>query len=244
MDDSSKPAPQIPPQPPLEPSVEPDLTPPQPANPQNTPLQQPTPTFTLPGSTSFSPQPPAEEQQNPADADEIVEPAPTDLSQLTENLNQNNTQNNAEIYTPPVNNTDTLIVSSQQPSTIPTTVAPEPKKALPIKLIIGAVLILFLVTGASAYFILGIGQSPPQKNSDQPAKTTQISTPKPQQTEPPLDETSADDSAEESSSSFGAINGTESSDSESATGGSSAIDILRERQQSQSSPSASPDQEE
>lgn len=183
---------------------------------------------------SQAPQP--QETTPPADT---PEPAPTDLSQLTGNANGQNTQSNGNgVYTPPVANTDTLVVSSE-PSSIPnTTISSEPRKGLPLIAIIGALFVLLVVAGASAYFILGIGQTqvPTQETptpSPVPAQTpTQTPTPEPS----PSDTESVVNGG---SSDFGSLSGepTTSGGFQTAT---SAADLIRQRQQASQSPAPTP----
>ncbi len=149
------------------------------------------------------------------------EAAPTDLSQLTANTNgQNHEQNN--VYTPPVANTDTLVVSGN--ASEPTAITAEHKKSLPLIAIIGALFVSLIVAGASAYFILGIGQTPKQPASPAPvpAQTPEVQatpTPSPSDTQ----------SVSEGSGDFGSLAG-EPTDSEVFQNATSAADLIKQRQ--------------
>lgn len=108
-----------------------------------------------------------------------IEPAPTDLSQLT----GNNHQPPPDIYTPPVSNNENFIV--------PTTTVPESINTshsfFPVLKILLIGLVLLVLTGAaSAYFIFGIRIPQFQTPSPKPSSINQTSpTPEPTQTPQP-----------------------------------------------------------
>lgn len=187
--------------------------PPQPP-PINAPSSTPPP-WTPPASPSASPQ--GESLGGPQIPVETSDSPPTDLSHLVGNNSQ------PEPTPTNLNQAETLIV----PSTVTPETTTEPlehiKRGLPKWLIgVGAGL-LIAVLGASAYFILGIGQAP--KTTSLPAvdtsQTKQIKPPAPIATPPVQSPAPGDNSA-----SFGELQG----GGQQATG-SSAIETLRQRQQ-------------
>lgn len=209
------PAPQtVPPAPP------PTFTPPASSpldNPWGTPVQQPTidtpqQGYASPVPNPIAPDPPILNQPEAA-------AAPTDLSHLINNNSQpDNSQN-------PAASAETLVVPSPTASPAPDvpTIPSEQHKGIPKWLIgVGAGL-LIIVAGASAYFILGIGQTPKTTTSipAQVAKTT-VKTPPPIAT--PVAQPTAPAAATESAN-FGQLQG---SQTPSAT---SAADLLKQRQQ-------------
>jgi len=181
------------------------------------PLDGPAPTFTAEANTTPS-------TPNWSPSSNLGDSTPTDLSQLIAN---NNSQPGAPASPQPTGIPETLVVSqantvSPEVPTVPT----EEHKTIPKWLLgLGGGLLL-VVIGASAYFILGIGQ-PPKTTTSVPAITRPtvktpppVATPVPQAT-PPV-ETQATGSA-----SFGQLGGT-GSQTPQAT---SAADIIRQRQQ-------------
>lgn len=194
----------------------------------------PTPTFTPPpsipptsdtGQATGSPldnpwgapsQPPSLDQPPPTTqpswTNVPTEAAPTDLSHLISN-------NQPEQATPPVS--ETLVAPSATPAPEVPNLSTETHKGMPKWLIGLGVGLLVLVVGASAYFILGIGQ--PTKTTSLPAtttpKTTEVKPP------PPIVTPSAQPAATESAN-FGQLGG-----SSSGSQATSAADLLRQRQQ-------------
>lgn len=188
------------------------------------------------GVSSYSPfQNNAQSKQPPEPQTE--ESAPTDLSQLTANTNGQGTQSNENgVYTPPVANTDTLVVPGDGSAT-PTTITAEPKKGIPLIAIIGALLLLLVVAAASAYFILGIGQT---QRPQQPASTpSPVPATTPTPTTPTPSPSDIESVVNDGSSDFGSLAGEEEG-SEVFTGATSAADLIKARQaQSTSSGSSS-----
>lgn len=187
------------------------------------------------------PSPEPQEEQTPPSV-ESTEPAPTDLSQLTANANGQNLEpstngNGNSVYTPPVANTDTLVVSGA-PSNTPDTLSTEHKKGLPLIAIIGALVVLLIVAGASAYFILGIGQAQvPAEQAPSPVPAaTPIETPTPEPS--PSDTESVVNGG---SSDFGSLTGEEPTTS-GVFQATSAADLIKQRQQATSSPAPTPEQ--
>lgn len=146
---------------------------------------------------------------NPA-PEQSMESAPTDLSQLA------NTVESQPIYTPPLSQPETLVVPPSNPE--PTTLQTDGGgHGLPKWLIFVGAGLLLAVLGASAYFILGIGQS---KNSTSLPATEQPTLITPPIASPVVQQPST----ATSSGSFGSFAG---SPTPQAT---SAADLLRQRQ--------------
>ncbi|MBI2330150.1 hypothetical protein HYU94_02070 [Candidatus Daviesbacteria bacterium] len=152
-----------------------------------------------------------------------TESAPTDLSHLiTNNPPSGSIQPAPEVLMVP----PTATAGPEIPTTLPTT----NHKSMPRWVIGLGIGLLILVIGATAYFILGIGQpsktislpattTPPVNNAARPAAP--ITTPAP--TVQPSQQPTASDSA----SNFGELGGS----APSPATGSSSIDLLRQRQQ-------------
>lgn len=193
-------------EPPLSPLDNPWGAPAQPP-----PIEQPQPT-TQPSWTNI----PTENQTPNPPPPTPLEAAPTDLSHLISN-------NQPEQATPPTS--ETLVVpSAVTPAPEVPTLPTENHKSIPKWLIGLGVGLLVLVGGASAYFILGIGQ--PSKTTSLPAATAPaentvkppppITTPTAQPSEQPV--------AASGSANFGELQG---GGSQQAT---SAAELLRQRQ--------------
>lgn len=187
-----------------------DSSPPQ-SDPQPT-WVPPTPaTDTSTQAQALPNEPLSYNQPNPSPASS--EPAPTDLSHLI-----SNNPLSSEPAAP-----ETLVVPSQGANTaeVPT-VPTESHKGMPKWLIGVAIGLLVLVAGASAYFILGIGQN--KQTTSVPAEVTKNSV----QTPPPITTPTPQPSAPATatgSASFGQLQG---GGEQQAT---SAADLLRQRQQ-------------
>lgn len=175
----------------------------------------------LPQNPMSNPAPQISMSNNPALNN--PEPAPTDLSQLTGNNDQ---QPPPDVYIPPVSSPENLVVPSAPSASADSVKAPNghsSKKGL--FFIIGAILILLVVSSASAYFFFGIGKSRSPEPASVPAEQAPLTTP-PQPLEPsPTPE--ATESAVQSS-----LGGLTPSPSPS---GLSAIERLKQRQGSTSS---------
>lgn len=161
--------------------------------------------------------------------------APTDLSHLIGDSPQNPPN---EIYNPPVAAPENLVVPNTQPPPAngAESLNSNGKHANlgKIYLIVG-ILVLIIVTGLSAYFILGIGKSAPSTSS-QPAKEQSPLTNPPKQVPAPTPSPSTE-SVATSSGSFGNL----SSASPSATPkGTSAVDLLKNRKSPSPTPKATP----
>ncbi len=168
----------------------------------------------------------AQSPQAETPAPEPVEPAPTDLSQLEE---VNGQPQNSEVYNPAVNAQPNLVVEGEQPSVIANAPSQSSRKLPLILGLAGAAVVVILVAGASAYFILGIGRSEPAETSSTPAPTaTQPPLTNPPQQIVPSAQPIATPPAASGSSSFGELNGSAPTEEES---GMSAIDRLKERQE-------------
>lgn len=165
------------------------------------------------------------------------EPAPTDLSQLTENTNSVSSSP-ADIYTPQVSAPETLVVPST-PSSTPTTVTTQHRRILPVLALVGGIIVVLIVAGASAYFILGIGR-PSTTQSLPIVQQPPLTNPPPQAPTPPALPAPTTAPPADGSSSFGELNNGESGSNPDATQGpTSAADLIRARSQ-QTSPSPSP----
>lgn len=197
------------------------------------PQSESTPTFTppQPPPTSSFPPPPTETPAAipplpPPPMPETTEPAPTDLSQLTGISSESQAA-----YVPPVASQENLVVPP--PTGIPegaTATIPEEHHKLPIWLIIGGVVVILLVVAASYYFFF---TGKPNTTTSLPAtqQTPLTNPPKPiQPTSAPI----SSQSATFGNSSLGNLSGASSS-STTVSGGSSAIDTLRARQNATSS---------
>ncbi|MBI3485376.1 hypothetical protein HY025_00360 [Candidatus Daviesbacteria bacterium] len=217
-----------------------------------TPPVTPTPTF-APGnelypsnqSASFAfdtavganpPNPLAEETVPSAPPSlEQTEPAPTDLSQLTANAGATPS---TDIYNPTVSAPETLVVPAEPNATNPTAVSAMPHKTLPLPAIIGAVIVILAVSGASGYFILGIGKnSPPSTPTSLPISKQAPLTNPPKQTPtstPNVNQLIQNPSISTGSSSFGALNGSASPTPTPTKAATSAADLLKAKQASSS----------
>lgn len=214
--DTTLPPGQIPTQPEPSPSPFGEQSNPLMSSPQPNPAQsQPIPTF--------APTNPQTEQPVPTPAQPswtgIPESAPTDLSHLiTSNSQQNPTDPAPETLVVPPNP-----ASNPEASTM----SAEGHKGIPKWLFGVAGGLLILVIGASAYFILGIGQ--PVKTTSLPATTTptteEVNPPQPVAT--PVAQPAGQPAAT-GSANFGELGG---GASQPVATGSSVIETLRQRQQ-------------
>ncbi len=180
--------------------------------------------------------PPSANTYNPmipeTEAPKTGEPAPTDLSHLIDpamNINAN-----SQVYTPSLSQQpETLVVPGNgEVSAAPTTSTSS--SHIP-KWVIGLGIVLFLVVaGASAYFILGLGQNVPDPAS-LPAQQSELQAPP--QTLPSLPNsqpTTGNPPAD--TGSFGDLSSATPSATPAATASASprsAADLLRQNQQSQ-----------
>lgn len=138
--------------------------------------------------------------------------APTDLSHLITGNNHNEESTKTEPA-------ETLVVPSTFTPDIPTVT--EEKKGIPKWLIGVGIGLLILVSGASAYFILGIGKAP-QTPTSAPAQVTEA----PQVRPPaPIPTPASEANPATGSANFGELEG---SGTQQAT---SAADLIRQRQQ-------------
>lgn len=177
---------------------------------QSAPIPDPT---TMNPNIASSPPPWAPQVSIPGS----TEPAPTDLSHL---INSGAT----EEITQPSSEPETLVAPAGVPE-VPT-VPIEGGKGFPKWLIGVGIGLLIIVAGASAYFILGIGQ-PPKTTTSIPATTSQNANQTPETTTPVATEVPQSTSTPEASGSanFGQL---QESGTQTAT---SAADLLRQRQQ-------------
>lgn len=181
---------------------------------------------TPPEPTSVTAQPEILSSQLTTDS----EAAPTDLSHLISSASQTNSA-----YTPPIIQPETLVVPSNNDNTIaPNVPSDAPHRSLPKWAIGLGVGLLLAVFGASAYFILGIGQQTQRPQTSLPAveqQTNQLTAPPPQFTSPPVATTGGVAPiipSDQGGGSFGTLDGgTGTSTTPQAT---SAAELLRQRQ--------------
>lgn len=159
----------------------------------------------------------------------LTETAPTDLSHLIGDTNHNGTDQQNDVYTPPMSQPENLVMPSSA------TAAPESISTanhqfnLSRLLIIAGVVLVLIVSGLSAYFILGVGRSAPQPASvPAQAESSLTNPPKPIAT-PTIQPAPATSSA-----GFGSLQATPTSKA------NSAVDLIRQRQQSTPSPTLPP----
>lgn len=167
---------------PVSPAVDQTTAPVEP-NPVAPPPVEPIPTYVPPAAPAPEPPAPVPVEPTPVGPNPITEAslpqsAPMDLSQLISNAQQQ-VQTEAPLDTTspiisPSPSTETVVNAT--PVTTETTTTPS--KGLPKWLIGVAAGLLVLVIGASAYFILGIGQSNTQ-TSLPATQNTRLSTPAP-----------------------------------------------------------------
>lgn len=210
---------------------------------------QPTPQPTLPQNPSWSPSSPLPTDQtppssplqplqqseitstpssvipNPMEETKNAQPAeqpPTDLSHLITPDSSNGTTDPSSLYNPSPSQPETLV--SPPTANLATPVVPTfsdgGHKGIP-KWVIGIMAgLLLTVAGASAYFILGIGQ-----NNQQTTSIPAVQTPRQTTTTPPAPSPAAQAPVATGSGNFGDLN---DSANQQAT---SAADLLRQRQQ-------------
>lgn len=165
-----------------------------------------------PGSTPPSPQTP-------------TETAPTDLSHLISETPPANNHN--EVYTPPIAQPDNLVVpSNNTPESITTS---ENHFNISKILIIVGIIVILIVSGLSAYFILGIGKPAPSPASVPAQEESTLTNPPQQiQTSPTLPSTPP------ATTSSNLVTPTPT------PSGTSAVDLLKQRQNSSTSPTIPP----
>lgn len=148
---------------------------------------------------------------------------PTDLSHLISN-NPLTGQSNTGAEGLPPTSAETLVVPQSTATDLPT-VPTQAHKSIPKWLIGVGIGLLIMVAGASAYFILGVGQSP-KTTASIPAEVTPkqvVKTPPPIAT--PLPQTNPATATD--SASFGQLQGNETATPQA----SSAAELLKQRQQ-------------
>lgn len=175
------------------------------------PLDPQTSTMTVPA--------PAEPAPAPVSAPS-VDSVPTDLSQLVDQ----------PMTMPNMGSTPAADPNQTVPSAVPTDVTKVinegEHKSIPVWIWVVGGIVLLLVIGASAYFILGIGQSAPAETTSIPAEQTVSQQPPLTNPPAPIIQPSVAPITG-TSSTFGNLQATPSS---STATGSSAIDLLRQRQ--------------
>ncbi len=199
-----------------------------PPTPQYEQPAPPPPTFITPSPeiSSFITPPVTPQTPNwmPSAPVQPTENAPTDLSHLISN-------NSGETISQPSETPETLVVPQGN------TMAPdvpnlpfESHKGIPKWLIVIGTILFVIVAGASAYFILGIGQ-PPKTTTSLPAvtQTTTVKPPAPIPTQVPQP---TEAPAATGSANFGELQG--STNTSQAT---SAAELIRQRNQASPAPS-------
>lgn len=156
-----------------------------------------------------------------------IDNAPTDLSHL---IDQSVNSNSSSVYAPTL---------SQQPETLvvpngenPTVTENNTSKPVPKWLIGVAVGLLIIVAAASAYFIIGIGQTAPEAASIPAVQTNepQLQAPPAAVPQIPTPSLSPATEATNSGSSFGDLGNTDSQATPAASTRPSATELLRQRQ--------------
>lgn len=154
-----------------------------------------------------------------------IEPAPTDLSHLISNNSQSDSSQ------PPSQDPETLVVPPTTPETS-ATIPTENHKSFP-KWLIGVGLgLLLVVAGASAYFILGVGQTP--KTADSVPATQETTQQTIKNIAPPPVATPASQPVASGSANFGELEGDQAAPAAANSGATqqatSAAELLRQRQ--------------
>lgn len=180
-------------------------------NPWGAPTQ--TPPFDEPSQSIVSNQPNLEPNPNITSESNSI---PTDLSHLI------SSNPPAEAPQNPINDAETLVVPPSGTTPDVPTLPLENHKGIPKWLIGVGIGLLIVVAGASAYFILGIGQAPKQPVSVPAQTTNQVKPPAPIPTAVPQPSAPA----ATGSANFGSLEGSQASSS-----GSKVIDTLKHRQQ-------------
>lgn len=185
-----------------------------PQNPTPTWVSNPTPPPTEIGSapSTLGPTvPPTQPLSGAGPASNPTESVPTDLSHLISNNTPNNGGQN-----PSPSEAETLVMPQAPVTPEVPTIPTENHKGVPKWLIGVGISLLVMVAGASAYFILGIGQ-PAKLNESVPAQVTKqtVKTPPPVATPAPAVATG--------SANFGELE-------EGTQPATSAADLLRQRQ--------------
>lgn len=176
--------------------------PPSPTQSGSVPTWVPSASSDTPIAASAPETPPVQQTSEPTPQ---VESAPTDLSHLISNNAQSETQ------VPPVPS-DTLVVPPVSNPAIDSPTLPVEHKGIPKWLIgVGAGL-LIIVIGASAYFILGVGQ--PTENTSLPATETT-----PVLTTPPVSTSAPQSTQSTGISNFGALEDSTSATPEASSTG-------------------------
>ncbi len=181
-------------------------------NPWGSPPQPPPIEGSLPSQIPSAP----ENKPMPNPEATPAESTPTDLSHLISN-------NHTPDTSPASNTSETLVLPQANPE-VPTLPA-ETHNGIPKWLIGVGVGLLVIVAGASAYFILGIGQ-PPKNPTSLPAETSdtkEVKPPAPVATSSPKISPTPSPSG---SANFGAIEGTGSASTKQAT---SAAELLKQK---------------
>lgn len=145
---------------------------------------------------------------------------PTDLSHLISNNNSSDNGQN------PAPSAETLVVPPQNsaPSPDVPTVPTQKHKGIPKWLIGVGVGLLIMVAGASAYFILGIGQ-PSKTPTSLPAEVSKTTVKTPPPIAKPTPQPTAAPAAASGSANFGQLQGSQTPPA------TSAADLLKQRQQ-------------
>lgn len=205
----------------LESSVTEPASLPTPPSTMAQPLTQPVTTPVSDQSGGFSWTPTLNADSSNSSLSDSESAAPTDLSQLIDN---NSAPTVAATETPVP---ETIVAPTAESDQV---AVGDTHKGFPKILLIVAAVVLLLVAGASAYFILGIGQP---RNGSLPAEQQQTQQPltnPPKQAAAPEAPVQPQTPASPSDATFGNLSGATQSATPPASGSASAIELLRQRQ--------------
>lgn len=159
----------------------------------------------------------------------LTETAPTDLSHLIGDNNHNSAEQPNDVYNPPLSQPENLVVPSQTMAAPESISATSQQFNLSKLLIIAGVILVLIVSGLSAYFILGVGRNTSLPTSVPAQEESSLTNPPTPIATPTVQSTPATNSA-----GFGSLQATPTPKA------NSAIDLIRQRQQSTPNPTLPP----